>query len=165
LFSFKCTFGVNTKDRRTYTYVHCVLIDPESELHTYQQVAADIRRRIEAGEWRRRLPSLPRLEHEYGVARQTVRKALALLEDLGVLYTKPYRGTFVRHRVEVMEVRPGARLFSRPANDRERTELDLDEHGWVTVVEHADGRAEAYPVDRVEFRVVDGFTGQARGDA
>ena len=138
---------------RPHPYRRRVLIDPESELHTYQQVAQDLRRRIEAGEWRRRLPALPRLVHEYGVARETVRKALGLLADLGLVYTVKNRGTFVRGGVEVVELHPGTRVIARPANMRERAELDLAPGATVIVVEYEDGRAEAYPAHRVELRV------------
>ncbi|MGY3516852.1 GntR family transcriptional regulator [Micromonospora sp. PTRAS2] len=41
------------------------------------------------------LPSELRLQQEYGVARGTVRAAIALLRERGLVMTMPQRGTYV----------------------------------------------------------------------
>lgn len=63
----------------------------------YRQLAARLRARIADGEFPpgRRIPSLRDLEAEYQVAPMTVRKAVGLLVDEGLVITKPGRGTFV----------------------------------------------------------------------
>ena len=61
----------------------------------YVQVADNIQLRIEAGEITRRLPSERDLAEEYGVAYQTVRHAMKLLRERGLIITRQGRGTFV----------------------------------------------------------------------
>jgi len=133
------------------------VIDHEGDTPVYEQVAADLRRRIEAGEWapRRRLPSVTHLEQQYGVARQTVLQALAVLRDRGVVYTVRNRGSFVQlgsDRVTVLKPGPGARIVSRPATPAEVAELGLGDAAWVTLVEGPGGAVEVFPADRVEIR-------------
>jgi DNA-binding GntR family transcriptional regulator len=133
------------------------VIDYQSEFTVKEQIAAHIRQRIEAGEWapRRRLPSVTHLEQQYGVARNTILEALGLLRDLGLIYTVKNRGSFVRAGADFVTqvvVDAGTRIINRPASDVEVAELELPEHGWVTVVERADGPVEVLPADKVEIR-------------
>jgi len=60
------------------------------------RVEADLRRRIEAGEWRsgQALPSVPALADHYGVARATVSRAIHALADAGLVRIVPRWGTF-----------------------------------------------------------------------
>jgi len=62
----------------------------------YLQAAAEIRRRIAAGEFGPRLPSNMKLADQLGVAPMTVQRALRVLKDEGLIVTEPGRGTFVR---------------------------------------------------------------------
>ena len=64
----------------------------------YKQIAADLRVRIEGGEWLvdAQLPTEPELAVQYGAAVGTVSKALKLLEDLRMTETLQGSGTFVR---------------------------------------------------------------------
>lgn len=68
-----------------------------SPMPLYAQVAALLRRRIEAGEWSvgSQLPTLEALEQEYRVARVTVRQAVSLLEKEGLVWRRQGKGTFV----------------------------------------------------------------------
>lgn len=131
------------------------VIDYEADTTVYQQIAADLRSRIDAGEWapRRRLPSVTHLGQHYGVARQTVLQALAVLRDLGVIYTVRNRGSFVRSTT-VVEVtpEPGMRITARMPTETEREELDLGELVPVLVVERG-GLAEVLPADSSEIRI------------
>ncbi|WP_344470527.1 winged helix-turn-helix domain-containing protein [Nonomuraea monospora] len=132
------------------------MIDYESEFTVKEQIAADVRRRIEEGEWgpRKRLPSVTHLEQQYGVARNTMLEALGVLRGLGLIYTVKNRGSFVRAGADFVTaiVADGqTRIINRPARDTEIDELDLPEHGWVTVVERA-GEVEVFPADKVEIR-------------
>ncbi|MEU8022600.1 GntR family transcriptional regulator [Micromonospora haikouensis] len=63
----------------------------------YVQLADLIAKRIESGELQplKPLPSELRLQQEYGVARGTVRAAIALLRERGLVMTMPQRGTYV----------------------------------------------------------------------
>lgn len=60
-------------------------------------IAAEMRRSIQDGTWRRfeRLPPSRELAQSLGVARNTLRDALAQLEREGLLETRPGSGTYV----------------------------------------------------------------------
>ena len=74
-----------------------VTIDHEGDTPVYRQIAAIIAARIESGELepRRRIPSETDIVQEYGVARETARRAVAYLRTQGLIYTVPQRGSFV----------------------------------------------------------------------
>lgn len=59
------------------------------------QIRDGIRARIRAGDWTDRLPSEPDLGELFGASRETVRKALAALEQEGLIYRAHGQGTFV----------------------------------------------------------------------
>ncbi len=63
----------------------------------YEQVAALIQKRIDRGDWVRgeRLPSIDALAKSFDVAVVTVRQALKLLEEKGLIDRHQGRGTFV----------------------------------------------------------------------
>ncbi|GAA1454177.1 GntR family transcriptional regulator [Nocardiopsis tropica] len=73
-------------------------IDHEGPITPYRQLAAILAARIERGDWEvnRAIPSELRLVQEYGLARSTVRRTIALLVEEGVVYVVPQRGTFVK---------------------------------------------------------------------
>jgi GntR family transcriptional regulator len=70
-------------------------IDPFGTEYSYVQVADDVERRITEGEITRKLPSERSFAEEYGVAYTTVRHAMALLRERGIIITVHGRGTFV----------------------------------------------------------------------
>ena len=72
-------------------------VDHAAPEYVYQQLAALLRARIQSGEFppRSRIPSLRQLEAEYDVAPMTVRRAIQVLVDEGLVVTYPGRGTFV----------------------------------------------------------------------
>ncbi|MEQ4723152.1 GntR family transcriptional regulator [Nonomuraea sp. B19D2] len=74
------------------------MIDREGPVPPYRQVAAAIRRRIELGEIPpgRRIPSLVEMEAEFGVARDTLRKAVQVLKDEGLVETVKGMGVYVK---------------------------------------------------------------------
>ena len=65
----------------------------------YLEISADLRTRILGGEWEpgAKLPRMADLATGYGVNRDTVARAIALLEAEGLLWAVPRRGTVVRH--------------------------------------------------------------------
>jgi GntR family transcriptional regulator len=65
----------------------------------HRRIAADIQRRIAAGEWRpgQDLPSRAELAAELGVHEQTVRLAYVLLRRAGVLEGEQRRAVYVAH--------------------------------------------------------------------
>ncbi|MBB4985051.1 GntR family transcriptional regulator [Streptomyces sp. SFB5A] len=72
---------------------------PMSADARYRRIAADIRTRIEAGEWRpgEWLPSRNAMAAEYDVHPQTMRLAHALLRRTGILEGEKRRGVYVAH--------------------------------------------------------------------
>jgi GntR family transcriptional regulator len=68
----------------------------------YQHVAALIRKRIHKGDYvpAERLPSIEALARTFHVAVVTVRQALALLEDEGLIERQQGRGTFVARGIK-----------------------------------------------------------------
>jgi GntR family transcriptional regulator len=73
-------------------------IDTYSPVPAYAQLAGILRKQIEAGKIRPGdpLPSESSLQQEYGVARGTIRKAIEMLRDHGLVVTVQGRGTFVK---------------------------------------------------------------------
>lgn len=74
------------------------MIDREAPVPPYLQLAAILRRRIESGEIPpgRAIPSLIALEAEYGLARDTIRKAIQVLRDEGLVETVAGMGIYVK---------------------------------------------------------------------
>jgi GntR family transcriptional regulator len=70
-------------------------VDPLGADFAYVQVANHIAVRIEAGEITHKLPAERDLAQEYGVAYQTVRHAMKVLRERGLIITRQGRGTFV----------------------------------------------------------------------
>jgi DNA-binding GntR family transcriptional regulator len=70
-------------------------VDPYGAEYAYVQVAADIQRRIAEGEIELKLPSERSFAEEYEVAYTTVRHAMTVLRDQGIIITVHGRGTFV----------------------------------------------------------------------
>lgn len=73
-----------------------------SPVPLYIQVASALRRRIETGQWRQgqQISTLEALEQEFEVARVTVRQAVELLQDEGLVRRHQGRGTFVADKLE-----------------------------------------------------------------
>lgn len=76
------------------------MIDREGPVPPYQQVANALRERIASGDIPpgRRIPSIVELEQEFGVARDTLRKAVQVLRDEGLVETVRGLGVFVVDR-------------------------------------------------------------------
>ena len=73
------------------------LVNQNSAIPLYRQVADNLLSRIQAGEWQEndKLPSEFMLIQEFNVSRITIRAALSELVDNGVLIRSHGRGTFV----------------------------------------------------------------------
>lgn len=91
--------------------------------HRYREVADDLRERVRNQTYApgQRLPSERDLTVEFGVQRGTLRRALELLEDEGLILRDAQRGTFVRgaHRIE----RGRIALFTGRAPDTDAPNL------------------------------------------
>jgi GntR family transcriptional regulator len=97
----------------------------------YVQVAATLRRRIELGEWQPgdKISTLEELEAEFQVARVTVRQAVEMLQEEGLVIRRQGKGTFV---------------ISRPVDQR-WLKLETD---WEALVDSIrDNEPHALPVE------------------
>ncbi|MET8008284.1 GntR family transcriptional regulator [Nonomuraea glycinis] len=134
----------------------------------YPQIAARIREQIVAGEFAAGvvLPSEAELCRRFGVARNTVRRGLALLEDEGLVVTVPSKGRVVaadsgaapyryqqiaaslREQIERGTLAPGSALPSEAELRRRfsasrntvRQALSVLERDGLIVAEHGRGR-------------------------
>ncbi|KUO21471.1 GntR family transcriptional regulator [Streptomyces dysideae] len=72
-------------------------IDREGPVPPYRQIADELRAQIGDGTIPvgRRIPSLVDLEQRYGVARDTLRKAVKVLRDEGLVETVQGMGVYV----------------------------------------------------------------------
>jgi GntR family transcriptional regulator len=74
-----------------------VTVNHDSPEPAYSQLAALLRDRIAAGEWRAGpLPSVRDMQQSYGVGRDTVLRSLAILADEELIFSVPRRGYYVR---------------------------------------------------------------------
>ena len=71
-------------------------IDNDSPEHPYVQLAGLLREQIKSGKTGPRVPSIMELAEASGLSAATVKRALRLLRDEGLIYSVPGRGTFVR---------------------------------------------------------------------
>jgi len=75
-----------------------VTINPGAAEAPHRQIAAHLKERIRRGEWGpgEKLPAIPAIAVEYGVAKQTVQRTIDQLRVEGLLITRPGAGTYVR---------------------------------------------------------------------
>jgi DNA-binding GntR family transcriptional regulator len=85
------------------------MIVPDREGAAYRQLAGVLRDRIRRGELppQRRMPSEKDLHDEFGLARETIRRALAVLRAEGLIEVRHGHGTFVVDAPQSAELGPG----------------------------------------------------------
>ncbi|MEV5296728.1 GntR family transcriptional regulator [Amycolatopsis methanolica] len=83
-------------------------LDPDDPRPPYRQIADALRSDVESGKLApgAQLPSLPALSSEYGVSTGTVKSALAVLREAGLIVTRHGKGSYVRTRQEPTDDRP-----------------------------------------------------------
>lgn len=74
-----------------------MVVDHDAPEPPYLQVAAILRGRIQSGQLPlgTRVPSITALMHEFGIARNTARRAIEVLKDDGLVTVHQGWGTFV----------------------------------------------------------------------
>ncbi|MEV6109642.1 GntR family transcriptional regulator [Streptomyces sp. NPDC051940] len=110
----------------------------------YQQIADALRQNIDDGAYEPdgKLPTEKELEAEYEASRETVRKALAMLVNEGLVISARPQGHFVRRR-EPMVFRPQSEFRPRPYTP----EMDAFMTQYA-----AEGRE---PIQRIEVGIVE----------
>nr|BFE64978.1 hypothetical protein GCM10020063_095040 [Dactylosporangium thailandense] len=90
------------------------MITPDREGAAYRQLAAVLRDRISSGELPpgRRMPSEKDLHDEFGLARETVRRAMAVLRAEGLIEIRQGHGTFVVDTPPKVTLGPGDSVTS-----------------------------------------------------
>jgi len=80
------------------TYLYQVSVDYDSPVPPHRQVAEVIRARIRSGELQPgdRVPGVTRMMQEFGIARTTAGKVLALLRAEGLITVTSGWGSFVK---------------------------------------------------------------------
>lgn len=136
------------------------MINPESYAPAYVQLSDLLRGQIERGELRpgQPVPSEATLVAQHGLARESVRRAVALLRHEGRIYTVPGRGSYVRgtEDVSVVRLRATARVSSRMPTTDERRRYSIPQGVPVFVVERDSGSSsEVLPADRTVIEIDD----------
>jgi DNA-binding GntR family transcriptional regulator len=90
-----------------------------------------IRARIEDGLWTGRIPSEPELVKLFGASRETVRKALAVLEAEGQIYRVHGKGTFVEAAVSFNPLSATLSITEELARSKVVVENTVLATGWV----------------------------------
>ncbi|GAB7049098.1 GntR family transcriptional regulator [Catenuloplanes indicus] len=108
------------------------MITPNREGAAYRQLAVVLRDQIRDGVLApgQRLPSEKDLHDQYGLARETIRRSLAVLRQEGLIEVRHGHGTFVVDAPALVELRPGDVVTSQAAVE----------------VTRASGEVESYPV-------------------
>ncbi|MEJ5991717.1 GntR family transcriptional regulator [Ramlibacter sp. PS3R-8] len=124
----------------------------DSPVPRYAQLSDVMRQRIARGTWPRghRLPALPDLMAEFGVARVTVRQAVDLLAREGLLSPQQGRGTFVTgapSRERIITVVTTLDELARVYEDTQPRIVNIDE----SVGSPPLGAGEGTPADRYAF--------------
>lgn len=104
------------------------MITPDREGAAYRQLASVLRERISSGALSpgKRMPSEKDLHDEFGLARETVRRALAVLRSEGLIEVRQGHGTFVAEAPQRVEIRPGDTITSTAAVTVTRASGDVE---------------------------------------
>jgi DNA-binding GntR family transcriptional regulator len=104
------------------------VITPDREGAAYRQLAGILRDRISSGQLRpgQRMPSEKDLHDEFGLARETVRRAMAVLRAEGLIDVRQGHGTFVAETPEQVEIRRGDSATSTAAITVTRASGDVE---------------------------------------
>jgi GntR family transcriptional regulator len=120
-------------------------LDPTSDRPVYKQIADHLRTAIERGRLREgdQLPSEAQLMDYYGVARMTIRNAMRLLQDEGLVTAEHGKGSYVRRRP------PVRRLASDRFAQRHRKE---GKAAFITEAEHVGATPDVDMINVSELR-------------
>ncbi|WP_213455276.1 GntR family transcriptional regulator [Rhizomonospora bruguierae] len=133
------------------------MISPGPDITGYQQLADHLRDLVRGGQVPpgRRLPSETALMQTYGLARETVRRAVRVLRNEGLAeYIRGY-GVVVREQppAQVVEVGEGAVVTARMPTTDERVAFQIAEGVPVLHVAYSDGSGDIWPADAVQIRL------------
>ena len=123
----------------------------------YEQIAVALRDQIVSGHLQagQKMPSETTLQQQYGVSRVTVRRAMAILRNQGLVVVRKGHGGYVRDELDLQDLTlpAGTVLTSRMPTTAERAELDLAEGVPLFVAALPDGSVSVFPADRWRLRL------------
>ncbi|WP_055481158.1 GntR family transcriptional regulator [Sphaerimonospora mesophila] len=126
-------------------------IDPYSDIPAYKQLAGGVRALIESGDLApgQRIPSESDLVQRHGVARETARRAIALLRAEGLIQTIQGQGSFVTDPQEAVTVRcrKGTEIAARMPSPDERRALGIPEGVPIFIVRYPEGQESKLRAD------------------
>jgi DNA-binding GntR family transcriptional regulator len=132
------------------------MIDLDSGMPVYRQLVDEVRAAIEKGDLRpgQRLMTEPEYVYQYGISRESVRKAMAALRAEGLIVTTK-QGSRVRPHVDVAEVAVGrdTQISTRMPTLHERRALDIPEGVPVFVIEEPGREPKILAGDRTRLIV------------
>ncbi|MCX4919951.1 GntR family transcriptional regulator [Streptomyces sp. NBC_00687] len=98
---------------------------------SYREIAAELRQQIIEGRYQPgdKLPRLTQLQEQYGAGYQTVRSAITLLEQEGLVVAIRRAGTIVRERPERRRITRSRQVY----RDDRGYYFDPTAQGWVAV--------------------------------
>jgi DNA-binding FadR family transcriptional regulator len=118
----------------------------------YAQLAALLRDDIRSGRLQpgQKLPSETMLVQTHGVARETARRAIAVLRGEGLVVVRRGHGVVVREQPEVQDLVPpaGSTVTARMPSADERAAYGIETGVPVLEVTAVDGAVEVFPADR-----------------
>lgn len=124
------------------------VVDKASDTPAFRQIAAGLRDAIDAGRVApgEKVPSEAQLMNHFGVARMTVRQALAELRSEGLLVAEHGRGVFVRERPVVRRV--ASNRFARRHREAGQAAFIAEAEGvGVPSVDETEVGSEAPSID------------------
>jgi DNA-binding GntR family transcriptional regulator len=118
------------------------MIAPDREGAAYRQLASILRDRIRDGQLSagQRVPSEKDLHDEFGLARETIRRALAVLRAEGLIEVRHGHGTFVVEAPPTVVLRSGDTVTSSAAITVTRADGGTETYPAGTTLTVADGR-------------------------
>ncbi len=94
-------------------------------------IREEIRARIAEGVWEEKLPSEPELVKIFEASRETVRKALGMLEAEGLIYRMHGKGTFVEAPLSFNPLSGALSITEELARTRHPVRNTILESGWL----------------------------------
>jgi GntR family transcriptional regulator len=117
------------------------------ESHKYREIADDLRRRIKAEEFgeKRKLPAERKLTEHYGASQMTIRQALGVLRDEGIVESRVGSGWFVAEWRPIVRNAVDRLAAAHWGSGRSMWDVDVDDRRPAVV-----GRTEVELIDAPE---------------
>jgi GntR family transcriptional regulator len=134
--------GVAVSLQPDYVTRQAVSVNQDVERPKYLRIADELRAKIRAGHLRvgDRLPSIPEITREYGVARNTAAEALDVLTREGLAIARPGSGTYVRQPPQMRRL---VRAWHRNARGGSPFEGDMADQGRAGTWDYDSRTAQA----------------------